>query len=121
MFPVKYKIDLRNAYEYLAFGKEMGQPLDKLAEIKREIRNYSHRIVTERLVKDDGIDGYVLLIELPVFLKSQTDAEEYFGNHYFLTALPSMYDCTGQAFTSGYKVFERSNNFYAYHSVSFDV
>ena len=34
---------------------------------------------------------------------------------------PSAYDCTGQAFTSWYKVFVRGGRFWAYHHVSVDV
>ena len=37
--------------------------------------------------------------------------------HYY----PSAYDCTGQAFTSWYKVFARGGRFWAYHRVSVDV
>ena len=72
-------------------------------------------------MKDDGIDGYILLMELPDFLESKEEAEEYFEQRHVINATPSIYDCTGQAFTSGYKVFKRRNKFFAYHSVSYDV
>lgn len=121
MFPIKNKYDLRNAYEYLGILKELGKPIDRMAEIKRAIREYSHKEKAVRIIKDNGIDGYVTLIELPDFLENQQDAEEFFEEYLVIHAKPSMYDCTGQSFTAWYKVFKRRNRFYAYHSVGFDV
>lgn len=122
MFPIRNESDLRTAYDYLQIHRELGSPLDKQSDIKRAIRNYLH---TERLmskiVKDYGIDGYVLLMDLPDFLETQEDAEEYFKQRHVMRSIPSMYDCTGQAFTSGYKIFKRRDRFFAYHSVCFDV
>lgn len=122
MFPIRNESDLRTAYDYLQIHREQGSPLDKQLDIKRAIRNYLH---TERLmskiVKDYGIDGYVLLMDLPDFLETQEDAEEYFKQRHVMRSIPSMYDCTGQAFTSGYKIFKRRDRFFAYHSVCFDV
>lgn len=122
MFPIKDKGDLRTAYDYLQMAKEFGKSKEKQNEIKRAIREYIHKKKPfERIVKDDGIDGYVLLLELPDFLESKEEAEEYFEQRHVINATPSIYDCTGQAFTSGYKVFKRRNKFFAYHSVSYDV
>ena len=72
-------------------------------------------------MKDDGIDGYVLLIELPETLENLRDAEEYFEERETICAVPSIFDCTGQAFTSWFKVFKRRDRFMAYHSIGFDV
>lgn len=122
MFPIKNKTELRLAYDYLQMSKEFGKSIEKQAEIKRAIREYSHKEVSyDRIVKDYGIDGYVVLMELPDFLESQQDAEEYFEERHVIHAMPSIYDCTGQAFTSWYKIFKRRNRFYAYHSVCFDT
>ncbi len=121
MFPIKNKNDLRNAYKYLEILKELRKPIDRMEDVKRAIREYTHKENTDRIVKDYGIDGYVVLMELPDFLENQQDAEEYFEEGHVIHATPSIYDCTGQAFTSWYKIFKRRDRFYAYHSVCFDV
>lgn len=130
---VRNSRDLKNAYEILSIYKEllsecgklepekMKSVNEKIAEQKREIRKFHKESSDRRLVKDDGIDGYVLLIELPETLGNMQDAEEYFEERETISAMPSMFDCTGQAFTSWFKVFKRRDRFMAYHSVCFDV
>lgn len=49
-------------------------------------------------------------------LYSSSEAFQRYRHYY-----PSAYDCTGQAFTSWYKVFVRGGRFWAYHRVSVDV
>lgn len=122
MFPTKNKHDLRTAYIYLTMLKEFGKSTEKLDEVKRAIREYTNKEKPfEHIVKDEGMDGYVILMELPAFLKSNEDAEEYFEDHHAIRNMPSAFDCTGRAFTSWYKVFRRRDKFFAYHSVGFDV
>lgn len=130
---VRNNRDLKNAYEILSIYKEllsecgklepekMKSVNEKIAEQKREIRKFYKESSDRRLVKDDGIDGYVLLIELPETLGNMQDAEEYFEERETISEMPSMFDCTGQAFTSWFKVFKRRDRFMAYHSVCFDV
>lgn len=122
MFPIKNQDNLRLAYDYLKICEELGMPIGKRIVIKRAIREYLHKKKpSDRIIKDYGIDGYVLLMELPDFLETKEEAEEYFEERHVINAIPSIYDCTGRAFTSGYKIFKRRNKYYAYHSVGFDV
>lgn len=122
MFTIKNKEDLRVAYVFLQMLKQYKKPVEKQIETKKAIREYTNKKKPfERIVKEYGIDGYVLLMELPDFLENKEDAEEYFEEHHVIHATPSIYDCTGRAFTSWYKIFKRRNRFYAYHSVCFDV
>ncbi len=120
--------DLKVAYEILSIYKELisehgktERVEERIAEQKREIRKFHKQSNDRRIVKDYGIDGYVVLIELPETLGNMQDAEEYFEEREAISAMPSIFDCTGQAFTSGFKVFKRRGRFMAYHSVSFDV
>lgn len=120
--------DLKVAYEILSICKEFcsehgkTESIEKkITEQKREIREFHKKSSDRRIVKDYGIDGYVELVELPEFLQSEQDAEEYFEERETRHAFPSMFDCTGQAFTSWFKVFKRRNRFFAYHSIGFDV
>lgn len=102
-----------------------------IANLKRELRAYAHRssavdvgmgfMVERRIVHDDGIDGYVELVSIPEVFDTMEDADEFFKDFLEIECRPSMYDCTGQAFTSWYKLFRRNGQFWVYHSVGFDV
>ncbi|MCD8382880.1 MAG: hypothetical protein LUC30_08215 [Clostridiales bacterium] len=65
------------------------------------------------IVRDYGIDGFVSLIELPEYLKSEED--ERIPSRY------SPYDCSGAAFTQWYKIIKRRGRYFAYHSVGIDI
>lgn len=101
---------------------------DSVYKIKKEIRDYYKEREKDRkewLIKDDWIYGSIVLIELPseinsVKIDSFELAEEYFKAYEYRKCRPSMYDCTGQVFTSWYKIIKRNNKFYAYHCISFD-
>lgn len=124
MFTIRDRKDLRAAYEYLKIAEELEASEEKKAEIKRGIRKYireeSKKPYTH-IVKDSGMDGYIVLMELPDFLKERREAEDFFEEKFVMYTSTSLYGCTGQAFTSGYKVFNRRGRFYAYHYVGFDV
>lgn len=102
---------------------------DSVYKIKKEIRDYYKEREKDRkewLIKDDWIDGSIVLVEFPseinsVKIDSFELAEEYFKAYEYRKCRPSMYDCTGQSFTSWYKIIKRNNKFYAYHCISFDV
>ena len=93
-----------------------------LVDLKREMRTFSHRPVSERrIIQADGIDGYTELLPLPEYIETMDEAVSYFEDYEYRPYYPSAYDCTGQAFTSWYKVFIRGGRFWAYHRVSVDV
>ena len=101
---------------------------DFINEIKKEIRDYlkEEDKRKERLIKDNGIDGGIVLLELPseinsIKIDSFELAEEYFKAYEYRRCRPSMYDCTGDSYTSWYKIIKRNNKFYAYHYIGFDV
>ena len=137
---IQDKEDLRFKYEILLLLNriknenesailDMDSYNDSVYEIKKEIRDYYKEREEERkewLIKDDGIDGGIVLFELPseinsIKIDSFELAEEYFKAYEYRKCRPSMYDCTGQVFTSWYKIIKRNNKFYAYHCISFDV
>ena len=125
---VRNNRDLRVAYEILSFAKANGfDKPEKMSQLiidtKRAARQYTHREVDydRRIVKDDGIDGYISLERLPADIRDLTEAESFFERFMTCHYRPSAYDCTGQAMTNWFKVFPRNGGFYAYHSVSFDV
>ena len=127
---IKNKKELKLAYETIRMFQEVltqatnpKVAIEYIISKKREIRDYYKRETetTEILVKDYGIDGHLILFELPSYLTSKEEAEEYFNYNEKMVCTPSAYDCTGQAFTDWHKIVERQGKLWAYHSISFDV
>lgn len=135
--------DFRIGYEILQWvnermaedGGDTERRRERVIELKRNLRQYAHRddhtvdvgmgfMCERRIVKDEGFDGYIELVSIPEVidtLDGEDGADEFFKTFLEIHARPSMYDCTGQAFTSWYKLFKRRGQFWAYHSVGFDV
>ena len=135
--------DFRIGYEILQWvnermaedGGDTERRREHVIELKRNLRQYAHRdahtvdvgmgfMCERRIVKDEGFDGYIELVSIPEVidtLDGEDGADEFFKTFLEIHAYPSMYDCTGQAFTSWYKLFKRRGQFWAYHSVGFDV
>ena len=130
--------DLRTKYESLLWLNriknenesailDMDSYNDSIKKIKKEIRDYYKREGErkERLIKDNGMDGCIVLFKFPseinsIKIDSFDLADEYFKAYEYRRCRPSMYDCTGQSFTNWYKIIKRNNKFYAYHSIGFD-
>lgn len=94
---------------------------ETIIDLKRAVRKFLNRKPRERrCIYEDGYGSYVLLYPLPDNLKSIDDAEEYFEEFERLECEPSMYDCTGQHFTTGHKIFYRHGRIYVFHSISID-
>ena len=100
---------------------------ERLADMKRELRAYNKRRdakLSERgtIVREFGIDGFIVKFPLPARLTSFEAADEYFMETEYMECRPSMYDCTGQLFTSWYKIFRKPDGrFWCYHHISRDV
>lgn len=126
---IKNSDDLRAAYtlllvlqEFLSTCKKPDKVKLHIIELKRCIRDYGHSKVSGReIVMDNGIDGYVQKIQLPQFVESKEEAEEYMEENEKITMRLTPWDCTGQAFTNWYKVFNTNGSWRAYHSIGFDV
>ena len=123
MFKINSYADLKVAYAILEIAYESGRSQNqKIADLKREMRTFFHRPISERhIIQDDGIDGYTELLPLPEYIETIDEAVSYFEDYEYMPYCPSAYDCTGQKFTSWYKVFARNNRFWAYHRVSMDL
>lgn len=126
--------DLKFAYSFRRFLQEErpGDPKltdDLIREMSEAIHKYNRkqalRAAAEsdrRIVKDYGIDGFVLRIDLPEELRSKDEARAWFEEYEVLRYRPTYYDCTGQLFTSWYSIFKHptKDHFIAYHSVACD-
>lgn len=126
---IRHDQDFRLAYEILSILRENADRVDDperlakvIIETKRAMRRYSHRDVEyeRRIIKDNGIDGFISLERLPKDVRDTEEANSFFEQFMTYAYTPSPHDCTGQAMTNWYKVFRRGDGFYAYHSVSFD-
>ncbi len=136
MFNIKNNAAFKDGYKMLAILEANGQnnPAMKnnlIPQLKEELRYYANRdnledvglgfMVERRFVKDYGIDGYIELVSIPAVFDNEEDCREFFMDFIHIGYTPSAYDCTGQAFTSWYKLFNRNGQFYAYHRVAYDV
>ena len=140
LFDITDKASFRNGYKFLSILENPDfraqhhykDVLDEYtANVKRELRAWAHKEtavdvglgfkVERRVVKDNGIDGFVELVSIPNVFNTVELAEDFFRDFLELNCRPSQYDCTGQAFTSWHKLFKRNGAFYVYHSVAFDV
>ena len=136
MLTIRDNHDLRNGYSTLNLyydvlkevqtkmpDKDINPILKSIKEAKQDIRRYlKWKDETDRhIIKDYSIDGYIELIELPEYVKSKDEAEEYFESEEKLIYKPSAYDCTGQLFTGWYKLFVRRDKWFCYHRVCCDV
>ena len=99
---IRNKRELRIAYQNIELFKELMADMggsqkdsDFIIETKKAIRKYNKKTSDRRVISGgiDGIDGYVELIELPGFLRSVADAEDYFENNERLARRYSAYDC----------------------------
>lgn len=131
---------MRQKYAFLRFAEENVQTLllknndhaldqaieyilDEIKGIKKDIRkeHKRHDADTGRVIKSDW-DSYITLEELKIPADyTYDDAVEYFEEYEVIHMVPSQYDCTGQLFTSWYKIFKRNGKWMAYHAVNADV
>ena len=123
MFNIRNYDDLRLAYMILELDAEHGERRKEHADnLKRKMRKFCNAPLSEkRIVSDNGIDGYIVLYPLPEYIQTAEEAKEYFNQYEYIEMTYSAYDCTGKAFTSWYKIFNRNNRFFVYHSIGFDV
>ncbi len=115
--------DARIAFELIGiYGQERAHN-PHVVNMKREVRRFLRSPATSQIIKDDGMDGYVELVQLPEKLDGYDleAAEEWFKGNREIPPTYSAYDCTGTPFTSWYKIFRRRGHWFAYHSVAYDV
>lgn len=88
-----------------------------IKDLKQSIREYNHRKTDRRIITGD-YDSVLVLVDVP---QGVTDIDAWFDENERLVYMPSMYDCTGQAFTEWYKVVKRAGGYKVYHMIGYDV
>lgn len=131
MFNITDTEKLRDAYIFLTFAQNApaAAPEKKanreifITNTKREIREYNNRPISNTRIISADYDGRLELVRLPDELDKahKVAAADWFRDNCYLEAYDSHYDCTGQEFTTHYKLFRRRGHWYAYHRVSRDV
>lgn len=123
----------RRAYEELNLMNEIKKSLgdnqnvietleDKIVKMKRYIRKYHKEDVNNRrIVQDRGIDGYVVLIYLPDWIKTKEEAEDWFEVNEYMECPNSPYDCTGALFTGWHYIAKRNGRWELWHCICADV
>ena len=96
---------------------------DRIAEVKKALRAFYHKgdEYPEMRVFCNDNDGAIELYPLPDDIKTEEEAVDYFMEYEYIHYRPTYYDCTGQVFTSRFKVFNRFGQFWVYHILSRDV
>lgn len=95
---------------------------DRVIEMKRQIRRRNKKESERRTIVHDGGDDWIFKFPLPEDIQTREEAIEYFKEYEYIYYRPTYYDCTGQQFTSWFKVFQKPDGrFWAYHCVSLDV
>lgn len=97
---------------------------DLLLEKKKKIRDIykqENEKPERHIVRDNGIDGYIELVQLPKEIKTRETSDGWFLCNEYMECIPSAYDCTGQKFTSWYRLIKRNGRWWVYHSISVDV
>lgn len=115
--------DLKFWYIYLKSVKDGDLPcinVELVKECKKAVREYTHRPVPVERIFDADIDGMTSVYPLPETIRTEQDAEEYFNDYEHIHYRPTYYDCTGQLFTSWYKIFKRHDHFWVYHRIARD-
>ncbi len=109
--------------EYINKDRTMNPIIQQfIRQIKEEIRKRNKETVSDRrIIHDYGIDGYILRVECPEYVKTKFDAEEWFHENEELFYYPSPYDCTGQLFTSWHSLFNVNGKWICYYGISCDV
>ena len=115
----------RRIYEFMnILGTEYTNKDNLIQQAKEEIRkrNKEASATDRRMIHEyEYGDGYILRIECPDYVHTKEDAEEWFHEDEEIEYHWSPYDCTGQSFTSWYKLFNVNGKWICYHSVSIDV
>lgn len=123
MFTTIHNGNLRTAYEILNIlaDREGDGVEEHRNRIKRAVRAY-HRIPADQTqIVSSDCESLLVVFPLPAELESREAAEAYFLDHHYREIVPSMYDCTGQIFTTWYKIFKRRGQFWVYHATAMDV
>lgn len=132
MFNITDTEKLRDAYTFLNFIQDAPAPVKPekkanweilIANIKREIRTYNNLPTSDTRIISADYDGRFELVRLPDELDRMHEevAAGWFREHCYLESYIGPYDCTGQEFTSWYKLFRRQGHWFAYHKVCRDV
>lgn len=124
MFQLKTRSEWEFAYWTLQHAREFDEVFIKSLKqkMRRQLREESEQYAQEHIVFTDGIDGYTKLVYLGEDEGADVeDVRRWCEANLWIHARPSLYDCTGQAFTISIVPVKRHGKWYAYHTIRFDI
>lgn len=126
MEPIKNSRELKIAYEVLEEIQSLKTEKSKevSCRIKIRIRDYFRERECElkrRCIKNYGDGTAIFLEELPEYIKTEPQAEDWFEYNRYIESPHTAFGCIGRLFTSWFKVICRRGRYYAYHYISCDV
>ena len=122
--------DLKATYEVLMDIQAL-RPLpgreeavqEHIRELKKDIRDYFRQQKDDgrRIIRDDGIDGYIELVMFPEYLNTKDSAAAYFEEKEVFQCPNLPGGCSGQPFTCWYRIVCKQGKMWAYHRVAYDA
>ena len=118
--------DLAKAWDWLHFYTTTeGLPSSpsikaRVLDLKHDIRRFNRAIARQRVIAWEDDYGYVEKVEAPKECIDLEDVEDWFERYERIEYIDRGYDCTGQMFTSWYKVVKLHGEWWVYHRISCD-
>lgn len=115
MISIKNKNNLKFWYEILkAIETKLTKNTETIIEIKKAIRFYIHK--KNDITVYENIDRKLIIKKIPNdWTKDHIDMENWFYWFEYQEYPVCLYDCTGQWFTSNWKIMKKGNEYYLYH------
>ena len=93
----------------------------RIIEVKQALRKFYNEKLSDTVVFCDNYDGCIELYPLPESIETEAQADEYFREFEYVHFRPVWYDCSGQLFTTRFKIFKRNGRFWVYHILTRDL
>lgn len=129
-------------YPYMTTANRISSDIENLKELRTELgnapetaKNVATRIKEKRRERAAAIEQENENAGMHYFSDNNPDVwylekfenvtaaevQEWAEEEVRITAIPSQYDCTGQAFTTGLKAYQAGENVFLYHSIGMDI
>ena len=112
--PIRNKEELRWRWYLLYMAKALVPAASATKAIKRSIREYINEPADEcREIYDDGCK-YITLNPLPEAIQTEAEAEQYVGDHLWISH-PGFYNWTpGDLYSTRFKLCQRRGRWWVY-------
>ena len=89
--------------------------------VKRNLRRfYGQPGPRRRIIKENGINNYIEVVEMPDYVRTKEDAEDFFDNVIYMPFYVCGIYSNGKKYTLGHRIMKRGEYYIAYHEVWID-